>query len=220
MGLHRNELPFFIYRMRELGYPPGWLKEHEREKSGISIVGEEALAEERVEYDVDKFLSIPGFNSPLPSNITDDWKRFGALPMQKMHDLDEMRRCLADGGPREVPDEATTSLSDRLGGGSEVREASEGCAGGVHKKKRKKKRKRAEEADGECWCATRVGVKSKISAESHLKECITRMHYCMHLLFGQKRMNGGHSTGNTVGVFLSGGLISAAVYWKWVEVEK
>ncbi|OQR67275.1 zinc finger protein-like [Tropilaelaps mercedesae] len=37
MGVRRNELPAFVYRMRVLGYPPGWLKEAEVETSGLKI---------------------------------------------------------------------------------------------------------------------------------------------------------------------------------------
>ena len=147
MGMHRSELPFFIYRMRALGYPPGWLQAHERERSGLSIVGEEAAAEEQVEYDAEKFLSIPGFNAPLPPVIVDDWKCVGALPMQKMHTLEEMRRSLANGGGGGGSSgSGRVSLSDRLEDGAEVREMGEGCGGG-HKKKRKRKRKRQEEAN-------------------------------------------------------------------------
>lgn len=37
MGTRRNELPPFVYRMRVLGYPPGWLQEAEVESSGLKI---------------------------------------------------------------------------------------------------------------------------------------------------------------------------------------
>lgn len=32
-----NKVPPFVYRMRELGYPPGWLKEAEDENSGLML---------------------------------------------------------------------------------------------------------------------------------------------------------------------------------------
>lgn len=37
MGLDANTLPPLIYRMRQLGYPPGWLKEAETENSGLAM---------------------------------------------------------------------------------------------------------------------------------------------------------------------------------------
>ncbi|XP_022655285.1 uncharacterized protein LOC111247948 isoform X4 [Varroa destructor] len=37
IGVRRNELPPFVYRMRVLGYPPGWLQEAEVETSGLKI---------------------------------------------------------------------------------------------------------------------------------------------------------------------------------------
>lgn len=37
LGVTEKTLPPFIYRMRQLGYPPGWLKEAEMEKSGLTL---------------------------------------------------------------------------------------------------------------------------------------------------------------------------------------
>lgn len=37
MGLRKGELPFFFYRMRVLGYPPGWLEDAKVEHSGINL---------------------------------------------------------------------------------------------------------------------------------------------------------------------------------------
>ena len=37
LGLRENQLPPYIYRMREVGYPPGWLKEAEIHHSGKNI---------------------------------------------------------------------------------------------------------------------------------------------------------------------------------------
>lgn len=38
LGIKRGELPFFFYRMRNLGYPPGWLEEAKVVYSGISLI--------------------------------------------------------------------------------------------------------------------------------------------------------------------------------------
>lgn len=37
LGVDGNKLPPLIYRMRQLGYPPGWLKEAEVENSGLKL---------------------------------------------------------------------------------------------------------------------------------------------------------------------------------------
>lgn len=37
LGISDRHLPPFVYRMRELGYPPGWLKDAELENSGLSL---------------------------------------------------------------------------------------------------------------------------------------------------------------------------------------
>lgn len=37
LGIDGNTLPPLIYRMRQLGYPPGWLKEAEMENSGLTL---------------------------------------------------------------------------------------------------------------------------------------------------------------------------------------
>lgn len=37
LGLKRYELPLYIYKMRLLGYPPGWLEEARISHSGIRL---------------------------------------------------------------------------------------------------------------------------------------------------------------------------------------
>ena len=37
MGLQEDQLPSYIYRMRELGHPPGWLKAAEINYSGLGM---------------------------------------------------------------------------------------------------------------------------------------------------------------------------------------
>nr|XP_056715730.1 zinc finger CCHC domain-containing protein 8 isoform X1 [Euleptes europaea] len=98
LGVTDNNLPPFIYRMRELGYPPGWLKEAEMEKSGLTLYdafpGGEAEEEESyqrnrcVSYDVSKLINYPGFNISTPSGVTDEWRMFGSIPMQPSQQKD------------------------------------------------------------------------------------------------------------------------------------
>ncbi|XP_069816973.1 zinc finger CCHC domain-containing protein 8 [Dendropsophus ebraccatus] len=96
LGISDRHLPPFIYRMRELGYPPGWLKDAELENSGLSlydgkdnsdgeIAGEASAKKQQVSYDVSKLISYPGFNMPPPPEVSDDWRGFGSIPMQADH---------------------------------------------------------------------------------------------------------------------------------------
>uniref|UniRef100_A0A8B9G6Z9 Zinc finger CCHC domain-containing protein 8 n=1 Tax=Amazona collaria TaxID=241587 RepID=A0A8B9G6Z9_9PSIT len=90
LGVTDKSLPPFIYRMRQLGYPPGWLKEAEMEHSGLVLYdgkGESGTDEKshqpkRTIYDVSKLINYPGFNISTPSGIPDEWQLFGSIPMQ------------------------------------------------------------------------------------------------------------------------------------------
>lgn len=57
-----KSLPPFIYRMRQLGYPPGWLKEAEMEHSGLALYdgkGEEYGAAMQFWYEALDWLHLP-----------------------------------------------------------------------------------------------------------------------------------------------------------------
>ncbi|NXK51204.1 ZCHC8 protein, partial [Chauna torquata] len=80
LGVTAKSLPPFIYRMRQLGYPPGWLKEAEMEHSGLALYDgkdddgtedEGSRQPKRVTYDVSKLINYPGFNISTPSGIPD-----------------------------------------------------------------------------------------------------------------------------------------------------
>ncbi|XP_058231443.1 zinc finger CCHC domain-containing protein 8 [Hemibagrus wyckioides] len=92
LGIVANTLPPFIYRMRELGYPPGWLKEAEMENSGLTLYDGKTSGEEdsngpnqNVCYDVSKLVDFPGFNVSAPPNVRDDYRSFRSIPMQSQH---------------------------------------------------------------------------------------------------------------------------------------
>nr|CAD7573753.1 unnamed protein product [Timema californicum] len=85
LGLYENELPKHIYRMRQLGYPPGWLGDAKIFHSGITVFNEEGkevinsddeegeilTVESKVKYDPSKIIKYPGFNVPPPHGTTD-----------------------------------------------------------------------------------------------------------------------------------------------------
>ncbi|KAG8185270.1 hypothetical protein JTE90_023883 [Oedothorax gibbosus] len=93
LGLGPDHIPSFIYHMRVLDYPPGWLEEATVESSGIALYGTEVNAAENaeanqqnmgfgVQYDPAKFIDFPGFNVPLPPNFIDESSYFGMPPLQ------------------------------------------------------------------------------------------------------------------------------------------
>ncbi|XP_053135708.1 zinc finger CCHC domain-containing protein 8 isoform X2 [Hemicordylus capensis] len=100
LGVTDQTLPPFIYRMRQLGYPPGWLKEAEMEKSGLTLYDGEAspgneMEEEEyyqqnqsITYDVSKLINYPGFNMSPPTGVTDEWRTFGSIPLQASQQKD------------------------------------------------------------------------------------------------------------------------------------
>ncbi|XP_045699209.1 zinc finger CCHC domain-containing protein 8 [Phyllostomus hastatus] len=99
LGVTDKSLPPFIYRMRQLGYPPGWLKEAELEHSGLALYdgkdgadGETEAGEiqqnQNVTYDLSKLVNYPGFNISTPRGIPDEWRMFGSIPMQACQQKD------------------------------------------------------------------------------------------------------------------------------------
>uniref|UniRef100_A0A3Q3MN85 Zinc finger CCHC domain-containing protein 8 n=1 Tax=Mastacembelus armatus TaxID=205130 RepID=A0A3Q3MN85_9TELE len=82
LGIDHNTLPPLIYRMRQLGYPPGWLKEAELENSGLTLYdGNDNSGSQNISYDVSKLVDFPGFNVPAPHKMKD----YGSIPMQTNH---------------------------------------------------------------------------------------------------------------------------------------
>ncbi|XP_037503861.1 zinc finger CCHC domain-containing protein 8 homolog isoform X1 [Rhipicephalus sanguineus] len=103
LDLRPEDLPPFIYRMRVLGYPPGWLTYAEVEKSGLTIYGlddhgkpnENLEAGEvdkeageidcgdvqEVQYDPARLVDFPGFNVPVPPGVRDLCEEYGMPPM-------------------------------------------------------------------------------------------------------------------------------------------
>ncbi|CAN7992003.1 unnamed protein product, partial [Ixodes hexagonus] len=103
LNLHPQELPPFVYRMRVLGYPPGWLKDAEIETSGLQIFGVEGEEDEiedgeidskekRAQYDPSRLVSFPGFNVPLPPGLHEE---YNMPPMQSHQQKYEAEKYMA-----------------------------------------------------------------------------------------------------------------------------
>ncbi|XP_018793708.1 PREDICTED: zinc finger CCHC domain-containing protein 8 homolog [Bactrocera latifrons] len=105
LGLKRGELPFFFYRMRKLGYPPGWLEEAKVVHSGISLInsdGNAVLASEdensqesdENKYDISKIVDFPGFNVDPGPNFYDDYKHHNVPPLSRHQRKEEFIKKL------------------------------------------------------------------------------------------------------------------------------
>lgn len=101
LGLRPNQLPLYIYRMRVLGYPPGWLRETEVHQADVKMYDasgrsvshpdeEEGEAEPlTVKYKPEKLVSFPGFNDSVPRGVLDECHRYNFPPMQECHQRTE-----------------------------------------------------------------------------------------------------------------------------------
>ncbi|KAG4076897.1 hypothetical protein HA402_015884 [Bradysia odoriphaga] len=91
LGLRSKELPVHIYRMRVLGYPPGWLEHAKVSGSGLSMFDSEGKetdaneSEDEDKFDLKKIISFPGFNVEPPHGTRDDSRSYRAPPMQHHH---------------------------------------------------------------------------------------------------------------------------------------
>ena len=87
LGMAEHDLPPHIYRMRMLGYPPGWLPGNHR--SGIVMYGKEGREEQINEkVDSDDYVHYPGFNVPIPHGCKDLAYEVRLPNMQHEHQLE------------------------------------------------------------------------------------------------------------------------------------
>uniref|UniRef100_A0A3P9QAE2 Zinc finger CCHC domain-containing protein 8 n=1 Tax=Poecilia reticulata TaxID=8081 RepID=A0A3P9QAE2_POERE len=104
LGVAGNTLPPLIYRMRQLGYPPGWLKEAEMENSGLSLYDgnvsndDVSSTSQNVSYDVSKLVDFPGFN--VPAHQIKDFMHYGSIPMQTSHMKQNYAAYLSNNFPK------------------------------------------------------------------------------------------------------------------------
>jgi len=106
LGLRDDEAPRYIFEMRELGYPPGWLRFAQIHQSGINLYhaggkkldfdeeGEVMDVDDKVEYDISKLMDWPGFNSELPRKYRDDTNRHRVRRRSGVESLSKMKEKL------------------------------------------------------------------------------------------------------------------------------
>ncbi|KAI1291967.1 Zinc finger CCHC domain-containing protein 8 [Halotydeus destructor] len=93
LGLHSDKLPIWIYRMRVLGYPPGWLKTADMSSSVVDLIdGDSPRSPKRQAleaniYNPESLVIYPGFNAPLPEGVSDHHDYLGMPAMQPFQQL-------------------------------------------------------------------------------------------------------------------------------------
>ncbi|KAG1681845.1 Zinc finger CCHC domain-containing protein 8 [Nymphon striatum] len=92
LDLGQREIPSFIYKMRILGYPPGWLKEAEIQDSSLKLYNsqndhqsDDSDVDVGVQYNLQKLIDYPGFNVQPGPNVIDNYEKHGYPEMQPFH---------------------------------------------------------------------------------------------------------------------------------------
>lgn len=88
--ISKEELPPYIYKMRDLGYPPAYLKS---KNSGLLMYGKEGkiqygYGEEEGEIQPDTLeqeVLYPGFNAPIEEGLIDRSAEFGLAPFEEYY---------------------------------------------------------------------------------------------------------------------------------------
>ncbi|XP_052214350.1 zinc finger CCHC domain-containing protein 8-like isoform X2 [Dreissena polymorpha] len=85
LGLEADQLPLYIYKMRAMGYPPGWM-EDAKSAPGLSMFDKHGNDDSEIEaqavLDVDKIIEYPGFTVEVPDGYADEWEMYGLPPLQ------------------------------------------------------------------------------------------------------------------------------------------
>ncbi|KAJ9595978.1 hypothetical protein L9F63_012799, partial [Diploptera punctata] len=104
LGLSKHRLPNHIYRMRVLGYPPGWLEDAKVSHSGLTLYdshgkevaepdaedGEIITDGSRDKYNVNKIISYPGFNVPCSPGTKDEFEYHNCPPQSSIQSKERM----------------------------------------------------------------------------------------------------------------------------------
>ncbi|ESO08616.1 hypothetical protein HELRODRAFT_190787 [Helobdella robusta] len=119
LGLGPSDLPPYIYRMRNIGYPPGYLQQAYINEPQMTMFGPQGreIAEdgelleegeidanraERGSYDASLLIDYPGFNVQVPDDVVDAHRRLNMLPMQPHHSKEFMLEHLKMHNPHEL----------------------------------------------------------------------------------------------------------------------
>jgi len=111
LNLAENDLPIWIYRMRALGYPPGWLKKAVVDTSDIfdtdtnndSGSKKRKSPDDEIQYDHSKLIEYPGFNSPMPKNCVDYHYYVNMPAMLEHQQLEYAKQHMSAFKPVQIP---------------------------------------------------------------------------------------------------------------------
>ncbi|TGZ61240.1 hypothetical protein CRM22_008088 [Opisthorchis felineus] len=96
LNLAAHEIPIHIYRMRTLGYPPGWLRKARVGGELTMFDSVAALAEDtEVKYNRDLLVSFMGFNTQIEYPYIDECDVLNCPRMQNHHMLDNFYAALS-----------------------------------------------------------------------------------------------------------------------------
>ncbi|KAJ8918642.1 hypothetical protein NQ315_013148 [Exocentrus adspersus] len=95
LGLRKHQLPPFIYSMRILGYPPGWLEEAKFFHSNLAMFDTEGKdvqgsAKKTPGLDPARVVDYPGFNAPLDKSMKDEYRQYGVPPYSEEFNKEKM----------------------------------------------------------------------------------------------------------------------------------
>lgn len=112
LNIAENDIPIWIYRMRALGYPPGWLSKAVVDTNDIfdtDSPDESSDSKKRksppseVQYDLSKLIDYPGFNSPMPINCVDYHYYINMPPLLAHQQLDYAKKHMSSFKPAQFP---------------------------------------------------------------------------------------------------------------------
>ncbi|XP_033746912.1 zinc finger CCHC domain-containing protein 8-like [Pecten maximus] len=129
LGITSRYLPSYIYKMRVLGYPPGWLEEAKVQSSGLVLFdgeGNEVDASgksmedgevsdsvpNKGQIDPEKIIAYPGFTVAVPPDTIDEYEELGAPPLQD-HQLKSTLTAQLSGMKRKIEEVEEESRKKR-----------------------------------------------------------------------------------------------------------
>lgn len=121
LNIPENDIPIWIYRMRALGYPPGWLKkaivdtsdifDTDTTESNSESKKRKNPSSDEVQYDHSKLIEYPGFNSPMPEGCV-DYHYYINMPAMLAHQqLDYAKKHMNAFKPIHIPRRIKTTTS-------------------------------------------------------------------------------------------------------------
>ncbi|KAJ3644131.1 hypothetical protein Zmor_026803 [Zophobas morio] len=124
LGLQKNETPHFVYLMRRLGYPPGWLEEAKFVHSNLDMFDIDgkhvkSCVVKKAGLDESRIVDYPGFNVPLQKGVKDDYRIYRVPPYSDNFSKQAMicffeKECLRDEDNLETCDINIEREPDRL----------------------------------------------------------------------------------------------------------